>query len=728
MEAQPEPGPSAERPQKRPRTSTACGACRKRRAKCDGAKPACGRCTSLNLTCIFDFDNDKRKPVTKDVVTALELRIQALEQELADVKAEKASVPAPAPLTEGSSTPNQSAPFSAGLALNAHGELRFCGPTSSYRAILADANNESAVEAARAWSLTRAPVPNAPPLDPHLPRKPPVLSTEFSGKLIRLAFEHAFSQFGLVDERAFLADLATSATRRTPNYSPLLLHLVLGFGARYLDPNDPEWPREICSDVTDVATRGEVFIEWARSSVDIEFRHPDISTVRALTVLSVYLAGQALDGPAIMYGSQGLRMAEDFGLHLDTHHLQIGSGSIPETLRITRRNAFWAAFQVDCLNSVYIGLRPHFEVGDIDNDLPAIDSSVEYDHPAYRSSSFNASSKLMRILSKLLSTVYSLKPGVTLESRRAALPEIHLALERWYHELPSPLRASTPTPAKAPHCHILGLNAMYHATVILLHRPFFRRVNEVNAMSVSTEKCLSSAKHIVRLVRLQRERYGLRFTAPLFQHTCFTAGTILALSASESNISGNPHQDAERKQQAHVDLKALISALREMAVTWKTASTSANVLEAFMQQWSRAAGWRSTGAVTPAVQRGAAHGPEPDAVALALAAVQHQQHQQDGAAGSLEAQFHDASMLEAGAAGMSTLQMPPGTEAEPEQAWQLFTADLTATSFPHIFPSWDLAAGPGSSLDDFLSLLDPQPIDNAASFSMEGFGGATAAM
>lgn len=62
----------------------------------------------------------------------------------------------------------------------------------------------------------------------------------------------------------------------------------------------------------------------------------------------------------------------------------------------------------------------------------------------------------MRILSKLLSTVYSLKPGVTLESRRAALPEIHLALERWYHELPSPLRASTPTPAKAPHCHILG--------------------------------------------------------------------------------------------------------------------------------------------------------------------------------------------------------------------------------------------------------------------------------
>ena len=32
-----------------------------------------------------------------------------------------------------------------------------------------------------------------------------------SGQLIRLAFEYAFSQFGLVDERAFLADLSSSA-------------------------------------------------------------------------------------------------------------------------------------------------------------------------------------------------------------------------------------------------------------------------------------------------------------------------------------------------------------------------------------------------------------------------------------------------------------------------------------------------------------------------------------
>ncbi|BGP49575.1 hypothetical protein JCM10450v2_005470 [Rhodotorula kratochvilovae] len=656
-----------------------------------------------------DQAHKKRKPITKDVVTALNLRIEQLERENAELKQARDQVPLSA-TRDGTATPTQSsAPFSAGLALNAHGELRFCGPTSSYRAILADAN-EQAVEAARAWSLTRAPNPYAPPLDPHLPRKPPVLSTEFSGQLIRLAFEYAFSQFGLVDERAFLADLSTSATQRTANYSPLLLHLVLAFGARYLDPQDPDWPRDICSDVDDPSTRGDVFVAWARAAVDGEFRHPDISTVRSLMVLSVYLAGQAMDGPALMYGTQGLRMAEDFGLHLDTHHLQIGSGSITNALRLTRRNAFYAVLQHDCLLSVCIGLRPHFNVEDIDNDLPLVDAEVEYDHPSFRSSSFHAASKLMCIVSKLLSTVYSLKPGVTLATRRAALPEIHLALEQWYHELPSPLRASTPTPAKAPHPHILGLNALYHAVVILLHRPFFRRTSDESAMSVSTEKCLASAKHIVRITRLQRERYGLRFTAPLFQHCCFTAGTILALSANEDALSGEPTRDAERKKQAHTDLTTLIAALREVGVAWKTAHTSANVLEAFVAQWSRA-GARETPAQAAA----------PDKVALALAALQTQTQElppQPPVIPDLPAAAQPPAPAHAQDDALST-------EAQ-GHAWQMFAADLTATSFPHIFPSWDLDMPPGNSLDDFMSLLDPSPAPDGTSgaFDFEGMAAA----
>lgn len=121
------------------------------------------------------------------------------------------------------------------------------------------------VEAARAFSLTRAPIPGALPTDPALPRRPPDLTPEFRSHLLRLAFEYGL-HFGLVNERRFYRDLAISPFHRTPNYSPFLLNVLLAIGSRYLDPKADDFPREICADMTDPSTRGDVFINWARYS------------------------------------------------------------------------------------------------------------------------------------------------------------------------------------------------------------------------------------------------------------------------------------------------------------------------------------------------------------------------------------------------------------------------------------------------------------------------------
>lgn len=135
-----------------------------------------------------------------------------------------------------------------------------------------------------------------------------------------------------------------------------------------------------------------------------------------------------------------------------------------------------------------------------------------------------------------MNTVYALKPNIALASRQAAVPELLLQLETWYHDLASPLRAATTTASKAPHplvigqspsdaCRIpgthrddlLGLNLLYHMIMITLHRPFFRRTAPDSATSLSTEKCLSSAKHVVRLIELQKRAHTLRFVMPVFQ-------------------------------------------------------------------------------------------------------------------------------------------------------------------------------------------------------------------
>ncbi|KAM0748701.1 hypothetical protein T439DRAFT_327971 [Meredithblackwellia eburnea MCA 4105] len=653
--------PAKDKPIKRPRTSTACTSCRSKRSKCDGAKPTCGTCRGLGVVCVYDLTNDRRKPFTKDVVTALQMKIDSLESQLAAMHMNQGStLPAGVQFYGGNPLAPRNIPtdvFQGGLALNVHSELRFYGPTSSYRAVLAENSRvpKDLVAAARASSLTKAPIHGATPTDPSIPRRPPYLDPDFELSLVRLAFEYAFSLFQLVSEREFYADWRMNPTKRTANFSPFLFNVVLAIGSRYLDPLDPAWPREICSDPNDPSTRGDVYIAWSRNLIDQEWYHPDISTIRALNLLAIYLAGRGLDGPCWMFSGQSLRLCEDFGLHLGIHRLSHGCGEISDGVLAARRDAFHSTFITDVMLSMYIGRNITFKSEDIDQAIPPVMTDTEFDVPMHRSSCFHWATRLALIASKLMSTVYDLRAGISIASRQVVVPEIHLALETWYHELPSHLRATGTPIAKAPHPHIIGLNLMYWTIMIQLHRPFFRRVNAEKTVNVSTEKCLASAKHVVRLVKLQKDAHGLRYVPPVFQHACFCAGTILALSAVEDGLSGTgPEDDAARRAKAKMDLRSLVAALHEVGDTWRTAHTSATVLEALMAEWI---------------------------------------------------------VADLGASGSAGVQGDPAAAAAVPQIQSDSAAVFT---FPFMFPSWDLPQSMDGSLDDFMELLNPVASEGSA--------------
>ncbi|GAA6036432.1 hypothetical protein JCM8097_003503 [Rhodosporidiobolus ruineniae] len=656
-----------------PRTTTACNRCRKKRGRCDGEKPVCGPCRSAGAVCEYELGGDKRKPYTKAVVQAMQLRIDTLEAQLAALTggnpslipsvppalsgvgpssaspshaplpglagdastnatpallslhltgsagnaaaaASDAGLPPPPPLGAGStpagtqpgsgptslSFAEGSAPqvnpnpggldtFQGGLAVNAHGELRFYGPTSSYRAVLADStsllNTPTTVNAIRAFSLTRAPIPTAAPADPALPRRPPDLSPDFKARLFGLAFEYCFAHYNLVPEREFFADFQMHPFERTQFYSPFLMNCILAVGCRYLDPEE-DYPQEICGLIGDPDTRGDVFVTWARHLLDQEWYNPALSTIRGLLVLGLYLAGRGFDGPCLIFVKNALTLAIDFGLNLGPHRLSMSMGvPITEELVSARRDAFWSSFCSDIIASFYIGRPPSFTPDMIDTIPPPVVPEIDFEEPLYRSSAFHWSSRLLFIASKILTGVYSLKPGITLPQRQALVPELHLLLESWYHELPSHLRASSNDPAKAPHPHIIVLQCAYNMLHISLHRPFFRRHSSDPTTNVSTEKCLVAASNIVRLVKLLRGSAGLRKAAPGIQHAAFNAGTVLAISAVEDGISDNLKQDGERRTQAKKDLKLIVQSLKEIGATWTTAHTSAGVLEALTLQW-----------------------------------------------------------------------------------------------------------------------------------------------
>ncbi len=54
-----EPGPSRPVAPKRRPVSVACDACRKHKARCDGARPTCSRCRTRGIICVYQADDSR---------------------------------------------------------------------------------------------------------------------------------------------------------------------------------------------------------------------------------------------------------------------------------------------------------------------------------------------------------------------------------------------------------------------------------------------------------------------------------------------------------------------------------------------------------------------------------------------------------------------------------------------------------------------------------------------
>jgi hypothetical protein len=73
----PEPGKK-----RRHNVGKACENCRRRRVKCDGLQPECGTCRVYKDECCWDAREDLRKPISRQQVEALQIRVADLEKML----------------------------------------------------------------------------------------------------------------------------------------------------------------------------------------------------------------------------------------------------------------------------------------------------------------------------------------------------------------------------------------------------------------------------------------------------------------------------------------------------------------------------------------------------------------------------------------------------------------------------------------------------------------------
>ncbi|KAK2596585.1 hypothetical protein N8I77_013466 [Diaporthe amygdali] len=90
--------PARPRPQKRRRIPVACGACRSKKSRCDGSRPKCSTCQTLNIECVYLAPPiATTTPVPRAFLQLVESRLSQLESDVRSLKSQQ---------SEGGSVPD----------------------------------------------------------------------------------------------------------------------------------------------------------------------------------------------------------------------------------------------------------------------------------------------------------------------------------------------------------------------------------------------------------------------------------------------------------------------------------------------------------------------------------------------------------------------------------------------------------------------------------------------
>ncbi|TFK71119.1 hypothetical protein BDN72DRAFT_479127 [Pluteus cervinus] len=505
------------------------------------------------------------------------------------------------------------------LSLNEDEQVRYHGKASGLHLLgnkeRLDARNEGGI-----WRFPKARV--WPPLpsgsrtmngEGEYPSQLPDRSTQ--EHLLDLYFTHVHPSFPVVQKRALLdtfvssptgsmdAQSPESDTNGTPNPSApynrrrrripaLLLLAMYSIAARYDDTTNPP-----PSDGSLMWVAGDEYLDRAKVILDGTYASSRPSTCQALLLMGYRELGIGAMAQAWTYIGMAIRMAQDLGMHRSADgwaRVGLGGRLFGEEELHERKRIWFTCVIMDKYVSTYIGRPLMIFERDFDTSLPSEDELEEQEEwstvsltgertppvPGRVISCFNASANLSCILSRIVQTIYAVRPGM---SRHAESVVMEGLLDKWYIELPEHLRydpVTTKVPILPPH--ILTLHMQYWCAVLLLHRPFIRNVynprskhsedsDDEKSRAIaekSYELCAGAANHITSIVATYLERYPLKHCAVFLCYYIFTASIMHV-----TTLTVHPSDP-----QARLGLARCMDALRMMETVWPSAGRGLELL------------------------------------------------------------------------------------------------------------------------------------------------------
>ncbi|CAK7220298.1 hypothetical protein SBRCBS47491_004140 [Sporothrix bragantina] len=337
----------------RKRLPLACIACRRKKIRCSGEKPACKHCLRSRTPCVYKVTARKAAPRT-DYMAMLDKRLKRMEDRIIKIvpKAEQDAAVMTSvtravvkPAIPGTST---SGPAN-GTGAPASGSSSAKGASNKKR-VADEAFGPELDHWARIGSKNRSG--SARPNNMLLQQESEenklfqegaeaLPSRELQEHLAEVFFEHIYGQaYHLLHRPSYMRKLSAGTL------PPVLILSVCAVSARFSShPTFGNVPNFL---------RGEEWASHARDIVTRRYEWPNITILTCLLILGLHEFGTCHGGRSWALGGQAIRMAFALQLHKDLERDPFplpGGAPLSFIDREIRRRTMWACFLMDRFNS-----------------------------------------------------------------------------------------------------------------------------------------------------------------------------------------------------------------------------------------------------------------------------------------------------------------------------------------------------------------------------------------
>lgn len=325
----------------RKRLPLACIACRRKKIRCSGEKPACKHCLRSRIPCVYKVTTRKAAPRT-DYMAMLDKRLKRMEDRVIKIipKEEQGVVastgravvkpPLPAP-----------PPKAATASKKRAAEVAFGDELEEWAADQKDAPAAASKEGQTADETSEKTKAKDPEEQNLLREGADKLPTkEIQEHLSEAFFDYVYGQsYHLLHKPSFMRRLAQDTV------PPVLMLAVCAISARF--SNHPAVRTE------PAFLRGESWATAAREIALRRFDTPNITILIVYLILGLHEFGTCQGGRSWMFGGMAQRMAYALQLHKDLDHdPKDGTRSeLTFTDREIRRRTMWSCFLMDRFNS-----------------------------------------------------------------------------------------------------------------------------------------------------------------------------------------------------------------------------------------------------------------------------------------------------------------------------------------------------------------------------------------